>query len=505
MHGAGFAAISFMVSALLGIAGSIITSRLYGVEIIGQLALAMAPSAMLSLLSTVREQPGLVRRIAPLPPRDEQVTGICLAVFAFSAGLTVTVAVPTALITWVLFEGPVGHPELIAPAMVYLAAYVVISNTSWNLDSVLAAYGDGRRLFIVRLHETLVTLALVAALSFHPSVWSPVFAALVGWTTALAHRIVSARAWIVYRASRAAIRAGFAELRDIVMFGLKLTPGGIAAGGSAQAGIWVLGIAAPVSVVGAYSRAFNISARFTEINWRLAEIVFPALVDRHARGDRAGFDSAYVTALRYSTILLLAVAGVVGGAAESIMAFFGPGFGSASSALLLLMLVPLTTTVASLQASALLSLGHPTAVSVIALAGSAVTLVGTVAMATPLGVTGPAVALCVGGALTVVLCALVIRRHVRPPFRALWPYRHRLAPVAGYLAALAAGRAVAAALGGMAGLLPAASAAAVAYVVVIVVAGGGLMAEDRQRLRRGIERIRPRDAGRPAKAPSASG
>src|SRR5678816_2703245 len=70
-HGASFAAISFVASALLSTVSSVVTARLYGIEIIGQLALVIAPTAMLTLLSTVREQPGLVRRIAPLPPRHE--------------------------------------------------------------------------------------------------------------------------------------------------------------------------------------------------------------------------------------------------------------------------------------------------------------------------------------------------------------------------------------------------------------------------------------------------
>lgn len=502
-HGASFAAISFVVSALLSTVGSVVTARLYGVDIIGQVALAMAPAGMLALLSTVREQPGLVRRIAPLPPRDEQVTGIWLAVFGFSLALTVAVAIPIAVITWLLFQGPIAHPELFAPAMVYVAAYALISNSSWNLDSIFAAYGDGRQLFVVRLHETLVTLVLVAALSFHPSVWSPVLAAIVGWSTALVHRVVAARTWLSYKAGPDSVRGGLAELGDIVRFGLKMTPGWIATGTAAQAGTWTLGMVAPVAVVGAYSRAWSISQRVVEVNWRLGEMVFPALVERHARGDREGFDRVYVTAVRYSMTFLLGLAAVGGGTADAIMSFFGPGFQSAAPALALTLLVPCTATVATLQMCALLVLGLPGATSKVAVTTSAVTLIGTVVLTKPLGVTGPALAMALGGVLTVVFCAIIVRRHVRPSYRELWTYRQRGLLVVAYIVSFGVGRLAVSIIPGALGLLPALFAGTVAYILVFIM-GRGLMPEDRKRLRQLADRVQGRSGGPAAEAPSAS-
>jgi O-antigen/teichoic acid export membrane protein len=502
-HGASFAAMGFVASAGLSIVSSVVTARLYGIEIIGQLALAMAPMAMLRLLSTVREQPGLVRRIAPLPPRDERVTGIWLAVFAFSVGLTILVAAPLAVVTWLLFAGPIGQPELFAPSMVYLAAYIAIANSSWNVDSIFAAYGDGRQLFVVRLHETLVTLSLVAALSFHPSVWSPVIAAVVGWTTALAHRVVAVRAWLAMRASRAAIRDGFAELGAIVRFGLKMTPGSIAAGTATQAGTWTLGIVAPVAVVGAYNRAWSISARFVEVNWRLGEMVFPALVERHARRDRAGFERIYTESVRYTTTCLVGLAAVGGGAAEAIMALFGPGFETASTALALTLIVPWTTTIATLQWSALLALGLPGATSVTAIVSAAVTLIATVALAEPLGVTGPALALVIGSLIGIVLSHMITRRHVRPAYRDLWPYRQRILTVLAYVAGFVAGRLADAPESALA--LPLALLASSLAYALVFVGGGGLSREDRERLRQLRDWLRRRRAVHPAEAPSATG
>jgi O-antigen/teichoic acid export membrane protein len=404
-------------------------------------------------------------------------------------------AIPVAAIAAVVLAGPIGHAELVPPAMVYLAGYVVISNTSWNVDSIFGAYGDGRSLFLLRLHETLMTLAVVVALSFHPTVWGPVAGALAGWTTALIHRLFVVRVWMSYRAGPAALREGFGQLREIIRFGLKMTPGSLASGVSTQAGIWTLGVVAPVAVVGAYSRAWSVSSRFVDVNWRLGEMVFPALVERESRGDVAGFHRVYVTALRYATTSLAALAAVGGGAATAVMAFFGPDFTSASTALALTLLVPLFATVATLESCALLALGFPGATSIVAIISACVTLIGTVVLARPLGVTGPALALALGGLVAIVLCTRVVRRHLRPPFRVLWPYRQRLLTLVAAAVGFAAARLASSWMTGPIGLLPALAAGSVGFALVFV-AGGGLMPEDRERLRGGLALMRRTFGGR---------
>jgi O-antigen/teichoic acid export membrane protein len=484
---------------------------LYGAAILGEVALAGAPVGVLALLSTVREQPGLVRLLAPLPPRDERVTGLWVAVFAFSAGLTLALAIPIGVISSIVLAGPVGQAELIPVAILYLAGYIVLANTSWNLDSVFAAYGDGRSLFIVRLHETLVTLAVICALSFHPTVWGPVVGAIAGWSTALIHRLILVRAWMSYRPGRAVVREGLGHLREIIHFGLKMTPGSVASGVATQVGVWTLGVTAPVAVVGAYSRAWSVSSRFMDVNWRLGEMVFPALVEREARGDRTGFHRVYVTALRYATTGLVALGSIGGGAAIAAMAVFGPDFTSASTALALTLFVPLFATVATLQFCALLALGLPGATSMVAIVTACITVVATVVLAEPLGATGAALALTIGEVAGIVLCTRVTRRHVRPPFRLLWPYRQRVLTLVAAVIAFAAARLTTSLVPGAIGLLPALSAGTVGFGLVFVGAGG-LLPEDRERLRAVAKllprpfgtRSKPRTADRPSPPDSAT-
>src|SRR5690349_18139373 len=82
-YGAGvaFSLASFASIAIITLFTSVLSARLYGITVIGQAALALAPVAIVTLLSTVREQPAMVRELAKLEPRHPRVTGVFLAVF----------------------------------------------------------------------------------------------------------------------------------------------------------------------------------------------------------------------------------------------------------------------------------------------------------------------------------------------------------------------------------------------------------------------------------------
>ena len=72
-------------------------------------------------------------------------------------------------------------------------------------------------------------------------------------------------------------------LPDLLRFGLRATPGQLAQGVSQQGGVWAIGIVAPVSVVGAYSRALVIPRSLQQASMRITEVLYPTLVGRHTR------------------------------------------------------------------------------------------------------------------------------------------------------------------------------------------------------------------------------
>jgi O-antigen/teichoic acid export membrane protein len=478
-----FGTLSFLSVAVIGVISTVLTSRLYGVRIIGQFALVLAPVAALWILSTIKEQQALIKEITGLPPRHPRVTQLFAAVFTFSSGLTAVVALLDAVVCWFVFRGPLHAPELIPPVLVNIAGYALVTNTGWNIDSIFSAFVAGRQLFWVRLHEGLAFLVLGMTLGvvWH-SVWGLVIATIGASLSALIHRAIAARRFVKTRLSLAEYRAGMGVLPELLRFGLKATPGQIAQGVSMQAGIWALGTVAPINVVGAYSRALTIPQRLQQASMRINEVLYPTLVKRHTQGDGEGFDRALVDSIRYEMVGMLLIAATLGGAANSVMNIFGPGFGRAAQALIIVALYPALASITVTQTQALWAINRPRRTSVTALARLAVTLGLLIVLTPAIGVLGPAIALVAGYLAAILLGGIVLHSSMTRPLRATWPLRERFALLAAYAAGFAAAHATEQAVPSAAGLLLCLPASVLAYAVVFLACGGANQ-RDRQRLR----------------------
>ena len=351
-----FSLASFGTIGVIALFTSVLSARLYGITIIGESALVLAPIGIVTLLSTVREQPAMVRELAKLKPRHPCATGLFLAVFSFSFTLTAAITVLGIVASYFAFHGPLHNPKLFAPAAVGLCGYLLIINSCWNVDGVFGAFRAGRELFAVRLHQAVIYGVLLIAFTFVAlSVWGLLFAFLGSWLTALVHRLFLVRRVIRWRVPMEEIRAGFSTLREIVVFGLKLTPGFLAVGFSEASGTWILGVTSSVNAVGAYSRAWNLASRFTELNWRITEMLLPTLVQHRHAGDTERFNRVLIDSLRYAAFGMLLPAAVGGGASEAVMHIFGTGFATAATALRWLLFIPLLQTLTAIQGTALMA------------------------------------------------------------------------------------------------------------------------------------------------------
>lgn len=487
-----FGTLSFLGTAVLGLVSTIVTSRIYGVEIIGEYALVFAPVAALSLLSSVKEQKALIKEITGLPPRHPRVTQLFAVVFGFSWALTSVVAVLVAGACWFAFNGPLHAPELLAPVYVSIAGYVVVSNTNWNLDAVFSAFVAGRQLFWVRLHETvaIVVIAVAAGIAWH-SVWGLVIATIGAAATSLVHRSIAVRSFVRPHLTRSEFRQGLDVLPELLRFGLKATPGQIAQGASQQGGVWALGVVASTSVVGAYSRALSLPQRLQQASLRITEVLYPTLVGRHSDGDGHGFDRALIDSIRYEVVGMLLIAAVLGGAAHSVLAIFGPGFGQAAPALVLLSLFPAMASITVAQTQALWAINRPGLTSVIALVRLAITVGLLFALTPSLGVVGPAIALLAGYVVVILLSGIAVRPALKRPLRATWPIRERLALAAAYAAGFGAARGMERVTPSLAGVIACAAAGTLAYAATFLLLGG-LNRRDRDRLDELLVRLGPR-------------
>jgi O-antigen/teichoic acid export membrane protein len=480
--GLSFGALSFLSTAAVGLITSVFIARLYGVRVVGQFALVLAPVGAVWLLSTVREQPALVREAAILPPRSPRVTGLFLAVFAFSTALTMVVSAIGVIVVYFIFHGPIRHPELFLPAVASLAAYTLFTNTCVNFDSIFAAFRDGRGLFWLRLHQALLYLVLiVGGRIISRSVWVLVVATAASWLFPCIHRVVRVRKWMKLIVPAAEMKAGFAALPEMLRFGLKLTPGGLLWGASDQIGTWVLGSVSSIAAVGAFNRAWLLSQRFSEAPLRLSELLFPTLVERHGNNDRVGFDRALMDSLRYATVFLLLFAAVGGGSANAIMSVFGPGFTRASMALEFLLLVPAALTMVTVLSQALIASDRPLATSVAAAVRMITTVPCVVILTQQLGITGAALGMLLGALAQLAFQLGFAQREVIRLLSALWPARQMLGQVVAYSAGFVSARATISLLPGYVGLSAAIAVGSAAYLSAIVIIGG-LLPRDRQRL-----------------------
>lgn len=493
-----FGTLSFLGTAVLGLVSTIVTSRLYGVEIIGEYALVFAPVAALNLLSSIKEQKALIREITGLPPRHPRVGQLFAVVFSFSWALTTVVALIVAAICQYAFNGPLDAPELLAPVYVSIAGYVVVSNTNWNLDAIFSAFVAGRQLFWVRLHETIaiIVLAVAAGMVWH-SVWGLVISTLGAAMTSLLHRAILVREFVLPRLSGGEFRAGLEVLPELLRFGLKATPGQIAQGASQQGGIWALGVVASTSVVGAYSRALSLPQRLQQASLRITEVLYPTLVGRHSEGDGHGFDRALIDSIRYEVIGMLLIGAVLGGSAHSVLNVFGPGFDQAAPALALLAVFPAMASITVAQTQALWAVNRPGLTSVIAIVRLVITIGLLVALTPSMGVVAPAIALLAGYVAVIVLSGIALRPALKRPLRATWPIRERLALVAAYAAGFAAARAMESVTPSIAGVIVCVCVGALAYVAAFLLLGG-INDRDRHRLAELVDRfpLRGRSAGK---------
>ncbi|MGH2853599.1 MAG: lipopolysaccharide biosynthesis protein [Solirubrobacteraceae bacterium] len=484
--GFAFGTLSFLAVAAAGIISTIITSRLYGVQIIGSFALVSAPVAAMWVLSSVKEQQALIKEITGLPPRHPRVTQLFAAVFTFSSSLTVVVAVLDAAVCWFVFRGPLHHPELVAPTFVSIAGYTLVTNTGWNIDSILSAFVAGREIFWVRLHEALSFVVIAGAIGFTwRSVWGLVIATIGASFTSLLHRIVVVRPFVRARLTLREYRMGMKVLPDLLRFGLRATPGQIAQGISQQGGIWALGLVAPVVLVGAYSRAQTVPQRLQQVSSRITEVLYPTLVQRHTGGDGDGFDRALIDSIRYQMVGMLLIAATIGGAAHSVLEVFGPGFSRATWALALLVTYPALAAVTVTQTQALWATNRPGRTSVIAIARMVLTVVLLVVLTPSIGIVGPAIALLAGYLVVIVFSGAALSSSLTRPLHATWPLRERFALAAAYAAGFTAAHLTEQAAGPTTELLLriliSLLAGVVAYAVAFL-ACDGINRRDRRRL-----------------------
>lgn len=382
----------------IGVISALVISRIYGATILGEYALAYAAVALLPVATSLSEQAALVKLLTVQSPRAERGSGLVLATLTLSYGLTLVIAPIVAAVSALYLAWAADLPNAIAPMLCLVVGYVCLDKLSWNLDGVLSAYRMAGPLAIANVLNSAVTAAVAAMLALaYRSVWSLTIASLASSLIALGYRLFAVRSYLRWRVSRDAYRQGLRELPGIIRFGLRVLPGSLSQSLSSQAALWVLGATTPVAAVGAFSRAQSITIRITDLNYRLAAVIYPSLV-RRAEADDGGrsFVADVVSSLgRTFAPLLVALCAAAGGS-RTILSLFGQDFLKAEGAMAVLLVATGVSTATMIFGEALTALNRPELTSV----GFVLGLIGTLAPIIPLsrsyGATGAAIAFLSG-------------------------------------------------------------------------------------------------------------
>ena len=477
-EGFAFASASFVVNAVVGMLSALLTARVYGVEIIGQYALATAPWLTLIQFSSVAEQVALTKRVAVLPRRHPMVAGHFIPILGFSVLLTFVAGIPIFLLGAAAFRGPIHQPGLVGPALLILGGYVVFENTSWNIDAVLSAFRAGRELFYARL--TFVVAFLVLAVGFaeiDKTIWAMAFATVGAFVLSFAARLVLLRRFTRFFPDRASFRQGMRELPEMLLFAVRIVGGRIASGITSQLDTWILGSVASVAVVGAYSRASGIAVRLNDAGYRVNEILFPALVQHYEAGDEPGFERLLMNTMRLTALPIALTVGAAGGASAGILDIFGPGFERGAGALDLLLLATGLAVIGMIFGNALLAVGKPSWATSLAVVRLAVTAAIMYPLARSLGATGAGFAVLVGNLVIAVGGTLMLRRVILTSASTRIFVKTIAVSMVVYAVANVVARAVDLAVPGLVGAVAAMGAGVLAACPLLLLPGGLTRAE----------------------------
>lgn len=434
-QGATVLTVASLLGSVLNLGTAIIASRLYGPAIVGEFALVLAPWGMLVRISTIGEQLWFTRLASITDLRTQALGGLFRSLFWFSSAVTAGVAVLTAAATVGLFLGPIGRPQLIAPACVLLVGYVVIDNIGWNLETLLTATGQFGALSWSRLGQGGSILAATWLLTIPlRSVWGLTVATLLGFAVQLLIRLPAAVRVLPKRLDVSTRRGRLRQFHELRTYTAPFIPASAMTGIFGQAPTMVLGASSSNLEVGVFSRAVNITLRFQELVFRLSGSMMAHLSQARAEG----VDVFRATARRVIVAAIL-VAGLpcafLASSAESVLRVFGAEFAKGATTLVIMTAAVFFGTVDMALLAAIVSIDRPRAMAWSSTIGQSLGLLSLFPLVAIWGANGAAGAQLVGALTVCAAYALVLLRSGHGPV-----LRVRILPAAGVIAsALAAG------------------------------------------------------------------
>lgn len=413
-HGLKYSVYDTVTSFALGLVSAIVTARVFGAEVIGAFALVSLLTGSLHLVSNVREQGGLVRELTRYAPRAQESRALLWLILGFSALLTLAVMIPFgALAVWLLRE-VFEQPQLVAPFAALVTSYLLLDNTSFNLDAPLVAHRDGRAVWIVRMGVTVTMIAgaLLCAGTDERSVWALTIVTIAASAVGLVLRLAAVHRLTGLRTSRRAIDAVRDRLRPIVWFGIRQAPLNYTETAIEYTDTAVLGASVPLASIGAYNRAYTLYRRAGQVPIALSRLYFPTLTALLHRGEHEAMLRIHRLSSRYLVLLLLPTSTWLAAAAPAVLGIFGPGFDVAATALSILSFAVVLDVYYRTAGGLLAAWDRPGVVSLVSLVVALINVGLCLALIPSLELTGAALANVGGWLCGTVAIVVIAARHV---------------------------------------------------------------------------------------------
>jgi O-antigen/teichoic acid export membrane protein len=331
-RGLKLANVGFVVTMALSLVSSVVTSRLYGAQQFGRFWIAYSPVLLLTQLSSVSEQMGLIRELAEFDPRDPKATGLWRVVFRFSLLVTTAMGLVVGGAFWLYFGRDDDTRDLFPLTALLLATYVVIDNPSWNLEHFLTGFRRATELMLCRIVHAVAQLGMPIVLaSVGREVTELVFASIAGSCALLIARLVSVRRLTSLRIADADLKFGGSQLGGILRFGIKNVPASISLALIAPLQIFVLQRFVSETAVGAFGRATNLASRLNEFPFRIGTVLYPTQVRHVADNDEAGLVQSMYDTIRNSFVPIAALVASLIGARSAVLRVFGADFATAEN------------------------------------------------------------------------------------------------------------------------------------------------------------------------------
>lgn len=380
-------------------------ARLFGAEVLGQVALLLLVTTVLSYASRLTTGVGLVHALAAYPP-DSRATWRFVARTAVRS--VPIMAVATLLVGLggsILLDRAYGQRQL-WPALWLLIFVFAVFEHGWGLAQSCFRAIQKMQLFVrAETAAQYLTLAFLFSLplwagrtAFSASLYRAFFA-----ITAFAFGL-----WLMireYRRSRPGEVASEVPVSHVISYGLRAMPHQLAHMLVRNGHRILIPLFLPISYLGYYVSAFTVFQTMVMLARLPSEMLFVSLSRMSQSEGEEEFLSTYRTTQRYIVLFGWPLVLLAMGFARPVMGLFGADFQQAAPALRVLLVAALIHSVGELTENILMAKNRPQQASIAVTLGAAANFALNIVLIPLWGLTGAAVATCSGYA---VMAAVVL-------------------------------------------------------------------------------------------------